>query len=212
MIIILIIILAIVIIGALLWVYIKKNKNNDEILNSYLRSYQMQNLPEYDDLAEYNNLIKDNLSNNLIKDNLSNNNLIKDSHTNYPGSIDDAVNDINKDIMKQENNQSINLTNGHPELMQWENNLTANSKSMASNLTNISAPMPPQLNGPIIPYEEANDNSIDYDEKNSYQLLKRNDPIRPIVGEIHRKSFVDPYLREELDTTAKKEWWGNGEY
>jgi hypothetical protein len=94
-----------------------------------------------------------------------------------------------------------------------ENNLV--KSNTASNITNISAPQPPSMNGInglIIPYEESNDNSIDYDEKNSYQLLKRNDPIRPIVGEIHRKSFVDPYIREELDTTAKKEWWGNGEY
>jgi hypothetical protein len=108
--------------------------------------------------------------------------------------------------------------------MKWENSTESNTESnTASNITNISAPQPPSMNvftgqsigrvnNPIIKYEESNDNSIDYDEKNTYQLLKRNDPIRPIVGEINQKSFIDPYIREELDTTAKKEWWGNGEY
>jgi len=186
-----IIIIILIIIGCVWWFFIR-NKNNNKstaLLNSYLRQYQPKS------------------------------NFVEHNESSYPGNIDNAIEEINNNIMQHPNEQSVNLTNGHPELMEWENNfIQANSDSMASNLTNISGPIPPSMNpintvnGPVIPYKESNDNSIDYDEKNSYQLLKRNDPIRPIVGEIHRKSFVDPYIREELETTAKKEWWGNGEY
>jgi hypothetical protein len=198
MIIYLVIVIIIILILFGLW-YFFKNKNNSEVLNSYLRQSQMP--------LQISSQIP--------------------SQMNYPGNIDSAVMEINNDILQNPNNQSINLTNGHPELTAWENNISnavARKGINASNLTNISAPMDKSANAPVygpmnnpaynqmIPYQESNDNSIDYDEKNTYQLLKRNDPIRPIVGEINRKSFVDPYIREELETTSKKEWWGNGEY
>jgi len=212
MIIYLVIIIVILLILCGLWYFIR-NKNNPEILNSYLRQFQsidsQLNLPID---SQLNSPLNSPL--NLPMDNFSN--------MEYPGNIDSDIMEINKDIIQHPNDQAISLTNGHPELTKWENdisNYVGREGINTSNLTNISAPLPidalvnPQLDKTaIMPYQESNDNSIDYDEKNSYQLLKRNDPIRPIVGEIYRKSFLDPYFREELNTSEKKEWWGNGEY
>jgi len=204
MIIYLVIVIIIILIIFGLW-YFFRNKNNSELLNSYLRQSQMP--------------LQSPLEINSIMEQMPLQMSLKTNTDNYPGNIDSAVMEINNDILQNSNNQSINLTNGHPELTTWENNLSnavAREGINASNLTNISAPMDKSayapINGPMIPYQESNDNSIDYDEKNTYQLLKRNDPIRPIVGEINRKSFVDPYIREELEASAKKDWWGNGEY
>jgi hypothetical protein len=192
MIIYLVIIIVILLILCGLWYFIR-NKNNPEILNSYLSPFQLIKPPMPP--------IEDSQLNNFS----------------YPGNIDRDIMEINNNIIQHPNDQAINLTNGHPELSAWENNISnyvGREGLNASNLTNISGPFPVDVltNGSIIPYQESNDNSIDYDEKNTYQLLKRNDPIRPIVGEINRKSFVDPYIREELENAEKKEWWGNGEY
>lgn len=184
-----VIIIILLIIGVVWWCFIRNKGDNTALLNSYLRS-EINDSPQLE------------INNSGNSDNSDN----SGNSDNYPGNIDNAISEINNNIIQYPNEQLINLTNGHPELMTWENK---NKNTNANNLTNISAPL---ANGSSIKYQESNDNSIDYDEKNTYQLLKRNDPIRPIVGEIHRKSFVDPYLREELETTSKKEWWGNGEY
>lgn len=136
--------------------------------------------------------------------------LIKQNYMQSPprhmGSIDDAIDEINASILNTPYNPSAAIENGHRELKKNENNNAPVGN--VANSTDTSAPYAP----PIPIYTESNIDSMDYDERNSVQSLNRNDPIRPIIGIMGRETFVDPYLREELDTTALKEWWGNGEY
>lgn len=135
--------------------------------------------------------------------------MLKQNYTQYPphmGSIDDAIDEINASILKSPNNPSMVIENGHRELKKNENN--AAPVGNVANSTDTSAPYASSM--PI--YKESNIDSMDYDERNSVQSLNRNDPLRPTIGIMRREAFVDPYLREELDTTALKEWWGNGEY
>jgi len=123
----------------------------------------------------------------------------------YMGSIDDSVDEINKSVLLN-NSTSNGLLNGHRELNKNENN-DAPAGNIADR-TDTSTPYAP----PIPIYKESNIDSLDYDERNSFQSLSRNDPLRPIIGIMGREAFMDPFLREELENTEAKEWWGNGEY
>jgi hypothetical protein len=60
--------------------------------------------------------------------------------------------------------------------------------------------------------DEANDDTIDGDERLSYQALSRNDPTRPTAGTMSRRGALDQYLREEVEEADDREWWGRHEY
>ena len=142
-----------------------------------------------------------NISDILYKKNnneIKNNNIIN----NYNGSINDKINYINSTLKTYKINPPFNVISGHSELTPDENNNAP--YGIPFNRTNISSPANP-------PYKELNNTTIDYDEKNIYQGLGRNDPYRPINGIMNRANMIDPYIRDELDKEERKEWWGNGE-
>ena len=51
----------------------------------------------------------------------------------------------------------------------------------------------------------------DIDEQVPNQVRARNDPTRVVAGIMNRRKFLDPYLREELDETEDRRWWGRHE-
>ena len=58
---------------------------------------------------------------------------------------------------------------------------------------------------------EANDEEIDADEQNTYQVRSRNDEVRVVAGTMQRQRNVDRYLREEVEEAEDREWWGRDE-
>ena len=58
---------------------------------------------------------------------------------------------------------------------------------------------------------EANDEEIDADEQNTYQVRSRNDEVRVVAGTMQRQRNVDRYLREEVEEAEDREWWGREE-
>jgi len=56
-----------------------------------------------------------------------------------------------------------------------------------------------------------NEIDIDGDETLAYQNMSRNDPVRAISGITKRRRFLDPYLREEVDESEDRFWWGQKE-
>jgi hypothetical protein len=178
-----IVIIIIIILGIAFWLYNNKKNDTSEEHNIILLNTLLENRPKLDKYQ---------------------------THPRYEGSIDNDILDINKSIKSAlKTNLPIvpeNIANGHPELRRNEN---ANAPyGNAFNRTNISAPFAT----PIEVTKELNADILDFDEKNAYQSLGRNDPYRPINGIMNREKMMDPYLREELEEASKKEWWGNGEY
>jgi cbb3-type cytochrome oxidase subunit 3 len=197
MITILIVIIIILLIFGVIW-YIYSSKKNEAILNKQLPILHKNDI--FIDNKYLGNIDNDvlEINNDILKNKIILNN------TSQPQSLDKDVLLFNPLNIK--NDESINLMNGYPQLKKGENAYAPEGNIY--NSTDVSAPFAP----PIGIYKESNKDMIDYDERNVYQSMSRNDPMRPIIGEIHRKQFVDPYLREELNTTEQKEWWGNGEY
>ena len=200
-----VIIIIILLIFGIIW-YISNNqsKNNELILNKQLPVLNIK-----DNLSSCSSFINNTYLGNIDKDILDINNDIMTNtiilnNTSQPQYLDKDILLFNPLDIK--NNESINLMNGYPQLKKGDN--ASAPEGNIYNPTDVNAPFAPKIDI----YKESNRDMVDYDERNVYQSMSRNDPIRPIVGEIHRGLFVDPYLREELNKTEKQEWWGNGEY
>jgi len=58
---------------------------------------------------------------------------------------------------------------------------------------------------------EANDEDIDGDEANTYQVRARNDMVRATAGTMRRLRDMDKYLREEVAEAEDRYWWGRHE-
>ena len=58
---------------------------------------------------------------------------------------------------------------------------------------------------------EANDEDIDGDEANTYQVRARNDMVRATAGTMRRRRDMDKYLREEVAEAEDRYWWGRHE-
>lgn len=58
---------------------------------------------------------------------------------------------------------------------------------------------------------EANDEDIDGDEANTYQVRARNDMVRATAGTMRRQRDMDKYLREEVAEAEDRYWWGRHE-
>jgi hypothetical protein len=71
-----------------------------------------------------------------------------------------------------------------------------------------AAPMP----GAAMQDDEANNEDIDADEANTYQVRSRNDEVRVIAGTMRRRRDMDKYLREEVAEAEERIWWGRHEY
>jgi len=59
--------------------------------------------------------------------------------------------------------------------------------------------------------DEANDDELDGDERNAYQVRSRNEHARVTAGTMDRRKMLDPYFREELDQEEDSHWWGRHE-
>jgi hypothetical protein len=179
------------------------------LYNSKLSSPYNSNLSPYNKLSPYNSNLSPYNSNlspyssNLSPYNSNANNLLKISkikdltpnNIKYRGGIDNEISDINKSL----NISNVFVDNGHPEL---KKNGSANS---VFNKTDKFAPITHIKNQDHV-------DLLDFDEQNANQGLTRNDPYRPTNGTIQRIKMVAPYIKEEFEKEAQKEWWGNGEY
>lgn len=61
-------------------------------------------------------------------------------------------------------------------------------------------------------YPTTIDEIIDGDERNAYQLIARNDPIRAMSGTMRRQKDLQQYFTQELDDEENSRWWGQNEY
>lgn len=59
--------------------------------------------------------------------------------------------------------------------------------------------------------DEANDEELDGDERINYQSLSRNDSTRVTAGTVNRTRMMNNYLREEVEETEARPWWGRHE-
>lgn len=59
--------------------------------------------------------------------------------------------------------------------------------------------------------DEANDDTYDIDERNTYQARSRNDATRVTAGTMRRVEFLKPFLTEEVEQKENDYWWGRHE-
>jgi hypothetical protein len=78
------------------------------------------------------------------------------------------------------------------------------------NFYNYGRVSAPETAGPCAD-GEANADEIDLDEKNTYQVRSRNDPVRITAGTMRRQSEMDRYFREEVLEAEERVWWGRHE-
>ena len=161
-------------------------------------------------LAPSNNMWKSHDKYPAVYDRGNQDHLIKDnkksnfSEFNYPGSIDNEIPNLGLS-RDRANNTPPFLGFGFKDLAKNEN--ARSPEGNPFNLMNTSAPVA----APIQIDDEANADTIDYDEMNTYHAKWRNDATRATAGTMNRFRNVDPYLREELDETENEVWWGQNE-
>lgn len=94
---------------------------------------------------------------------------------------------------------------GHRDLTEGDNDYMPYGNPF--NTGRISAP----LAADACIDDEANDDQLDGDERNAYQVRSRNDATRVTAGTMNRRQDVDKFFREELEQEQDREWWGRHE-
>jgi len=62
------------------------------------------------------------------------------------------------------------------------------------------------------PNAVASNGPLNFDERIARNQLGRNDPTRPVEGEMRRRRMMSKYLSEEVAAREADEWWGVHEY
>ena len=181
------------------------NKINPNIgnINIYPNEYNKIN-PNSGNINNNNNgnINNNNNGNNSGNFNTPNNN--KFSEFNYPGSIDNEISSLGFAKNKAQDMPAY-MGFGFKDLAKNENSTSPEGNPF--NLMNTSAPVA----APIKIDDEANADTIDFDEMNTYHAKWRNDGTRATAGIMNRMRDLDPFLREELDETENEVWWGQNE-
>ena len=187
------------------------HKSNNHKSNNHKSNFTTKENPVYpSQLAPSNNMWKSHDRYPAVYDRGNQDHLIKDnkksnfSEFNYPGSIDNEIPNLGLS-RDRANNTPPFLGFGFKDLAKNEN--ARSPEGNPFNLMNTSAPVA----APIQIDDEANADTIDYDEMNTYHAKWRNDATRATAGTMNRFRNVDPYLREELDETENEVWWGQNE-
>jgi hypothetical protein len=96
-------------------------------------------------------------------------------------------------------------TYGHRDLTEGDNDFVPYGNPF--NTGRIAAP--PAADSCID--DEANDDQIDGDERNTYQTRARNDATRATAGTMNRRQAMDKFFREECEESDDQMWWGRHE-
>jgi hypothetical protein len=90
----------------------------------------------------------------------------------------------------------------------------SSSYDNASSYNNASSYDTPKEKFDVVPSKFKTPDSMLYDGdlRISNMSVKRNDPIKPIIGTMKGKANFDKYLREEVEEQEDSIWWGRHEY
>jgi hypothetical protein len=110
----------------------------------------------------------------------------------YPGAID----------LDEYDSEAVY---GHRDLTEGDNDFVPYGNPF--NTGRIAAP--PAADSCID--DEATDDQIDGDERNTYQVRARNDATRVTAGTMNRREAMDKFFREECEENDDQMWWGRHE-
>ncbi len=100
---------------------------------------------------------------------------------------------------------------GEAEYGHRDRNRADAANAPEGNPYNTSRVAAPVAAGPCLD-DEANDDTLDGDERMVYSSLSRNDATRVDAGIMNRRKDIDRYVREEVEEAEDREWWGRHEY